>query len=97
MKRCSFIVIALLALLAAPQSAFSDWGCKGKQCDHNYFWVEIAGEGNCYVKFREGREANFTGWYSSPLFAYIAIARNPACYRTTKWLMQYEYIRRAVN
>lgn len=97
MKRLSLIGIALLAFVSAPQLAFADIGCEGKQCDNRYWWVEIAGGGNCYVKFQEEREANFSGRYFSPMLAYIAIARKPACYRTAEWLMQYRYIRRAVD
>lgn len=97
MKRLTLIAAMLFALTSAPQMAFADIGCEGQQCDNRYWYVEIAGNGNCYVKFKEDRKANYTGKYVSPMAAYIAIARKPACYRTTEWLMQYEYIRRAVR
>jgi hypothetical protein len=97
MKRFSLIAIALLAFVAAPQSSFADYRCERHECDSRSWWVEIVGDGNCYVKFKEDSKANYSGKYVSPMAAYIAIARKPACYKTTEWLMQYEYIRRAVR
>ena len=97
MKRLSLALFALLALAFAPQSAFADF-CENTRCDHRFWFVEIAGDGNCYVKFKEQRRTNYApGRYFSPTLAYIAIAKNPACYATADWLMQYNYIRRAVN
>lgn len=99
MKRFSLLVLALIAFTSAPQSAFAGNYCKYGDCGSSKrWWVEVAGDGNCYVKFQEERELNFVGsGYYTPMFAYIAIARNAACYRTTEWLMNYEYIRRAVR
>jgi len=98
MKRLSLALIALLALVLTPQLASADRDCDDGRCDHRYWFVEIAGDGNCYVKFKEQRRTNYApGRYFSPTLAYIAAAKNPACYRTADWLMQYRYIQRAVN
>lgn len=51
MRRLSLIAIALLAFVAAPQLSFADIGCMGDKCDNRCLWVEIVGDGNCYVKF----------------------------------------------
>jgi hypothetical protein len=97
MKRFPLIVMVLLALVSVPESALGgDDRCRS--CDRaKYWWVEIATGGNCYVRFRRSPGPNFSAKYLSPMAAYIAIARKPACYRTAEWLMQYNYIRRAVN
>lgn len=97
MKRFLLLVIALLTFASAPQSAFSDNYCDDMYCKSKHWWVEVAGDGNCYVNYGADQRPNYTRWYFSPMLAYIAVARNPACYRTTEWLMHYEYIRRAVR
>lgn len=98
MKRLSLIVVTLLAFVLAPQVAFAGDVNDCHTCARGKFWwVEIGTGGNCYVRYRALAKRDYAGRYISPMAAYKAIARMPACYVTADWLMQYDYIRRSVN